>query len=311
VAIGTGIYGMIAGLNVGMLVSIVIGAFLIDVKLCRPKREHFQSILRFSKYSFGNAIGGYLYEWVDIIVIGIFLTQEHVGIYGVCWIISAGFLLPSYSVAYSIFPRISKLSKEGSDEKISKIFQDGLVYSSVLIVPAMVGALIISKDFLGIVYGESFREGYLVLIVLMLARVFQSLQMVSERVIEGMDRPDIVFNIKVITAFVNVLGTLALVYWLGFVGAAIATALTMGISFLFNTRRVLEILEVRFPYREFSRVLISAVVMGVVVWSINKVEIFDVTLNLILAIIAGAIVYLVVLSYTSKKIRNKIFKLFM
>ncbi|MEE9176058.1 MAG: oligosaccharide flippase family protein [Thermodesulfobacteriota bacterium] len=309
VVLGAGIYGLIVGLNVGFMVSIAFGIFLIDVRLCRPRREHYLSILDFSRYSFGNAIGGYLYEWADIVVIGLFLTQEFVGVYGVCWIISGVFLLSSQAVASSIFPRISELSGRGELDEIRGIFSEGLVFSSFLVIPAMVGTLILSSDLLGIVYGEDFRVGYLVLIILMLGRVFQSFQMISVRVMEGMDRPDVVFRINIVTTVLNIVGTLVLVYWIGFEGAAVATSLTIGVSFLWNTYYVLTFLDARLPYREFSFELVSAGLMGIFVWLLWNAALFSPVFNLVLSIITGAMLYFLVILGISRNMRLKIFTL--
>jgi len=129
------------------------------------------------------------------------------------------------------------------------------------------------------------------------------------RVIEGMDRPDVVFKINMVTTVVNIAGTFILVYWLGFVGAAIATALTIGISMFWNARYVLKFLDVRLPYKEFSYELVSAGIMGVVVWLIYKNAAFGAVQNLILAIVVGAVVYFAVVFSISGKIRSKILTL--
>lgn len=305
ILLGFEIFGLIIGLGLGILISLVIGSNLINTGIKTPQKSHFKSLLTFSKFSFGNAIGGYLYEWIGIVMIGFFLTQQYAGVYGIAWGLSAIFLLLSQAISSSIYPKISEFSTRNQKHEIAEIFSESLTYSPLLAIPAFFGALVISKDLLGTVYGNDFEMGYLVLIILMLTRVIQSMQMVSVRTIEGMNLPNLVFKINIATTLLNISGTLLLVYLFGFIGAAIGSLFTIFVSFLWNTNVVCKILNVKIPRGAIFLETSSAAVMGAAIFWVSSVMRLDIVSNLMLAVLAGAVIYFAMLLILSERIKSK------
>ncbi len=303
--LGFEIFGLIMGLGIGILISVLVCSRFISVSIKTPKRSHFESLFSYSKFSFGNALGGYLYEWVGILVIGFFLTQEYAGVYGVAWGLSATFLLLSHAVANSIYPRISELSTRNGKDEIAGIFSDSLMYSPLLVIPGFFGALVVTNEIFGTIYGEEFKIGYPVLIILMLARVFQSMQIISVRVIEGINQPNLVFRVNTVTTILNIFGTLLFVYLFGFIGAALGTMLTIFISFVWNTKTACRELNVKIPGQEIVLELFSAAVMGIIVFGISKKMMFSYMPNLMIAIFVGAVIYFAILLSLSERIRSK------
>ncbi len=303
--LGFEIFGLIMGLGIGILISVLVCSRFISVSIKTPKRSHFESLFSYSKFSFGNALGGYLYEWVGILIIGFFLAQEYAGVYGVSWGLSATFLLLSHAVANSIYPRISELSTRNEKDEIAGLFSESLIYSPLLVIPGLFGSLVVTNEIFGTIYGEEFKIGYPVLITLMLARVFQSMQIISVRILEGINLPNLVFRVNTATTIINILGTFLLVYFFGFVGAAIGTMLTIFVSFVWNTKVACHELNAKIPVRETMLEFLSAAVMGIIVLGISKYLKFSYMPNLIIAIFIGAIIYFAILLSLSRSIRSK------
>lgn len=305
ILLGFEIFGLIVGLGIGILISLLAGLKFISVHFKMPEKSHFKSLLSYSKFSFGNAVGGYIYEWAGIVIIGFFLTRQYAGIYGVAWGLSGILLLLSQAIASSIYPKISELSIRNEKHDIAEIFSESLVYSPLLVIPAFFGTLILSENLLGLIYGEEFKTGYLVLIILMLARVFQSMQMISVRIIEGMNLPNLVFRVNITTTMMNLFGTLALVYLFGFIGAAIGTMVTILISLLWNTDIVSRILNVKIPFKEIIIQLFSASIMAAIIFGFSKLTPPTMIQNLVFMVFIGAVVYFALLISLSKRIRSK------
>ncbi len=303
--LGFEIFGLIMGLGIGILISVLVCSRFIDVSIKTPKRSHFESLFSYSKFSFGNALGGYLYEWVGILVIGFFLTQEYAGVYGVAWGLSAIFLLLSHAVANSIYPRISELSTRNKKDEIAGFFSESLIYSPLLVIPGFFGSLVVTNEIFGTIYGEEFKIGYQVLIILMLARVFQSMQIISVRILEGINMPHLVFKVNTATTILNIFGTFLLVYFFGFIGAAVGTMLTIFVSFIWNTKTACRELNVKIPGREIVLELFSAAIMGIIVFGISRKLMFSYMPNLIIAIFAGAFIYFAILLFLSERLRSK------
>ncbi len=302
---GFEIFGLIMGLGIGILISVLVCSRFIGVSIKTPKRSHFESLFSYSKFSFGNALGGYLYEWVGILIIGFFFAPEYAGVYGVAWGLSATFLLLSHAVANSIYPRISELSTRNKKDEIAGIFSKSLMYSPLLVIPGFFGALVVTNEIFGTIYGEEFKTGYPVLIILMLARVFQSMQIISVRVIEGINQPNLVFRVNTATTILNIFGTLLFTYLFGFIGAALGTMFTIFVSFVWNTKTACRELNAKIPGKDILLELFSAAVMGIIVFGISKKMMFSFMPNLIIAIFVGAIIYFAILLSLSECIRSK------
>lgn len=305
VFIGAGILGMLVGLGAGILASIALGIALVHPVFSMPNRSHYKSLFNFSKFSFGNAIGGYIYEWAGIAIIGYFLSRQSVGVYGVVWGLSLIFMLLSQSIANVIYPKISNLSANGKKEEVKTIFFDGFIYSPMVAIPAFAGVLFISENLLNVMYGEEFKTGSLVLIILMLGRIFQSFQIISVRTLEGIDRPDFVFKVNAVTTVLNLASTFIFVYLFGIAGAAISATLTILVSFLWNTNIVCRTLNVKIPWNDIVPQMLSAAIMGAAVSGISKLLPQATIQNLIIVILAGGAVYFAVLLSLSKRIKSK------
>jgi len=144
-----------------------------------------------------------------------------------------------------------------------------------------------------------------VLIILMIARLFQSMQIISVRVIEGINQPNLVFRVNTATTILNIFGTLLFVYLFGFIGAALGTMLTILVSFTWNTKTACRELNAKIPGKEIVLELFSAAVMGIMVFGISKYLMFSYMPNLIIAIFVGAVIYFAILLSLSERIRSK------
>lgn len=309
IILGFKLYGLIGGLCVATLTSTLLGMKLTEVKIKKPKIYHFKSIFSFSKYAFGIGFGEYLYQWMDLLVIGLFLSKMYAGVYGVCWIFSSIAVFATTAIASTLFPYVSEWSSNNKIKEIENAFSEGITYSLILAIPIFAGILILSKDLLYYAYGSSFAIGWLVLIILTGARLIEVVQTIIRNVLSGMNRPDLVFRITCVIIPLNLAANFVLVYSIGMIGAAIATLLTIIVSLALGLKYIKEIVSVPMPWTEIRVEVMSAIIMGITIFAFAHFILIDNVIKLGIIVLLGAIVYFGVLLSINKKIRERLFSL--
>jgi O-antigen/teichoic acid export membrane protein len=144
ITLGYQIYGMIGGFCIALLVNLPLGLKFTGARLKKPSMEHVKSIFSYSKYSFGISLNEYLYQSMDILVIGLLMPKFYSGVYGVSWSFSNAAILGTIAISTTLFPYISGWSANGQIDQIKNAFSEALTYSLMLAIPAFAGVLIFS-----------------------------------------------------------------------------------------------------------------------------------------------------------------------
>jgi O-antigen/teichoic acid export membrane protein len=310
ITLGYQIYGMIGGFCIALLVNLPLGLKFTGARLKKPSMEHVKSIFSYSKYSFGISLNEYLYQSMDILVIGLLMPKFYSGVYGVSWSFSNAAILGTIAISTTLFPYISGWSANGQIDQIKNAFSEALTYSLMLAIPAFAGVLIFSGDLLYYAYGEAFTVAWLTLIILTGARLVETVQMITRGALAGMNRPDLVLKVTLVTIPLNLIGNFVLVYAIGIVGAAIATFATIAVSLKLSLKYSEGIVPISIPWKDIRDESLSALFMililliGLHFVHVNRYEI----LGAYTAI--GAAVYFTTLITINEKIRVKMISIF-
>jgi O-antigen/teichoic acid export membrane protein len=301
--LGYGLLGLIWGLGAGIAFSIFLGTAVARLKFERPGPSDFTSLLKFSKYSYGTSLGGLIYEWLGLLAIGYFSGSSQAGIFGVCWSLSAVFLLFSQAVSSSIFPRVSSLAAEERLEDVTYLFREAVSYGPILAMPAFFGALALGRPLLSLLYGEECGAGAGILTALMATRAVQSVQMVTTRTLDGLNRPDMVFNVNLVTTSIDIVATLFLAWLFGPMGAALAALLTIIFSLTGNLHGLSTLISIRFK-RELGLEVAASILMYFVVVLAHSLLGAESLAQLAILISLGACIYLGIIIGFSPDLRG-------
>lgn len=301
---GYGVRAPIYSLILAFALMTVVGAYRTNARLTTPRRDHTRALLSFSKYIFISSVGGYLYQWLDVAILGYFVGQSAVGAYEVAWRITSVMLLLGQSIASVVFPQVSSWDAENAYRRIEELLPRAITPSLFLTIPGFFGSLALSTEILDVVFGPEYTIAALALVILMGEKVVQSAQMVLGRALQGIDRPDTAAKIAVISVLLNVILNLLLIPRFGIIGAAVAT----GTSFLLNSTAhayaLHRFVPIRLPWREIIWYVLSSVgMLGVVSVFISHFP-ASTLLRLVVAIGLGATCYFVfVLLYPDTRMR--------
>lgn len=292
--LGFEVVGLVYGLLVGFIAMLVIASLRLSVPLHQPSIETARSLYSFSKYSFVSSVGGYLYNWMDVAMIGLFLSQSDVGVYEVSWRITAVVMLLSQAVATTIFPQVSRWDAEGARDRIEQIIPQALAPILVFVIPSFVGTVVLSREILGIVFGVEYLAGSLVLVILMAEKVVQSVHVILGRSLQGIDRADLAARAGIVAVFFNLVLNVGLIIEYGIVGAAVATGISFIINSIFHGYYLSQFINITLPLKAITYSLIASAIMGVVVLGVKAIFVVNTVPRLFFMVGLGVVVYLLI-----------------
>lgn len=303
---GYGVQGLIYGLIIGHGISFVFGWKRASTPIGRPSIEQARSLFDYAKFKFVSIIGGYTYQWADVLVIGFFLTQTHVGAYEIAWRITAVVMHLSQAIGNVVFPQISAWSSAEKFDQIENLLPEAITSSLILVIPSFFGVLVVSEALLGLVFGPEFIQASLVLIILMSEKILQAAHRILGRTLTALDHPGLAARAGVISTVLNLLLNVSLIPLFGIVGAAIATVVSFSVNTLLHANYLRRSLTIRIPHRSLGWSCVSAIVMAVVLLLVKQTVGINSIALLTTYIIGGALIYFVVLFFDTTLRRKTI-----
>lgn len=195
-------------------------------------------------------------------------------------------------------------------EAVSDLLNTALSYAGLIMIPGLVGGTLIGERLLRI-YGSEFTQAALVLSVLILATLLQSYQKQFTTTLNALDRPDIAFKINLVFILLNVGLNIVLIVVYGWAGAAVATALSVGISLFVAYRYMDSILEFTIPAGEIAKQWMASGLMAcfviVFMWINGRyITIESNLLFVLLTVSSGAALYFCSLLGLSGRFRTTV-----
>ncbi|MDB2248603.1 flippase [Halorubrum ezzemoulense] len=291
--------GLIQAHIIGASSRLVISWYLKDITVSIPETKQIQSVFDYSKFSVISSVGGYLYSWLDVLIIGYFLTSDYVAAYEVAWRITSFIVLLSKSVSLTIFPQVSEWSVEDATDEITRVIKDATTVSLVISLPAFFGAAILSSELLLLLFGNEYTIASAALVILMFEKIFQSVHKVWGYSLQAIDRPDQAAVAAVISIIVNILLNILLIPSYGLEGAATATALSFLLNTVLHAYYLQHSIPIQFDRNKIVWSIVSSIVMSVVVYTVSTLAEIESILILLLLISVGVVVYFAILSIYS------------
>jgi len=305
--VGLGAAGL-ALAHVASLAVVALAGSALLVAIDRPalpSRRHLRSILAYVRYGWLSTLRSRVFGWLDTIVLSFFVGAGLIGIYEAAWGLASLLATVSTSVKRTLFPEVSDLSTDEQFEQIRHVLDEGLVFSGVFVIPGLAGAAVIGDRVLAF-YRPEFAEGWTVLVVLIAAYACDVYGSQFISIINGIDRPEVSYRVNGIFIATNLVLNVVLVVTVGWLGAAVATAVSSFLRMVFGYRALRSILgHLSVPLREIGAEVVAALVMAVVVLAVRG-AIPRGRAGTLLLVGLGAGVYLAALFVLSVRVRAKL-----
>ncbi|MFD1512910.1 flippase [Halomarina rubra] len=299
------VWWLLTGYAVAELVTSVVGLALLSLRPRLPTREQVVDVVDYARYSWFSGIESRTFASMDTLVLGAFAVSSGlIGVYEIAWNLASILAVFGASIATTLFPAISKLDNEDDPEAISGLVEDSLAYSGLFVIPGLAGCVVLGDAVLG-VYGAEFTKGWLVLVVLVFARLVYVYESQFTSVLAALDHPDVAFRVNVAFVGTNLVLNVVLVAAFGWLGAAVATTTSAVVGLVLGYVFLRRYVALPVPRRELANQVGAAVAMAVVVYAAREAIALDPT-NTVLTFVligVGASVYFLVLSGLSQRFR--------
>ena len=130
--------------------------------------------------------------------------------------------------------------------------------------------------------------------------------------LNAVNRPDFAFRSKDVLIVANVVLNFVLVWWLGWLGAAVATACAPGLALIVAFRYLRRVVTFATPVSEIGRQVIAASVMGVLIFAGRSLlldRFYAYEFVVVMGLVGfGAVVYFGVLMFVSEQFRGVVFR---
>jgi O-antigen/teichoic acid export membrane protein len=287
---------------VGVLVGTVLGVVLIAWSVSVPSREDVRDLTGFARYSWLSNLSNRAFASMDTLVLGLFVADGLIGVYEVAWNLASILAVFGVSIGKAMFPAMSELSSEGDLDEVRYLITDSVAFTGLLLIPGVVGGAIVG-DLVLAIYGSGFTRGYLVLVVLTIARTVYAYEYQFVNTLNALDRPERAFRIDGVFVVVNVGLNLLLVWQFGWLGAAVATSVSAVVALVLGYRAVTDVADVGMPGDEIGRQIVAAGLMGVVVWA-GRTVLPPTVLTGVVLVAVGGVAYFVALTGLSVRFRR-------
>lgn len=301
---GFGVEALVYGYLVGDGVMFAWGFHRRSTPFGRPSVAAARSLFDYAKFNFVSSLGGSFYSWLDVAVIGLFLSNTHVAAYEVAWRVTNLFLLFSSAISTSIFPQVSEWNASDEAERIERAIYDAMLPALVFVVPAFFGAVVFAQDVLGIMFGPEFVIAWVPLIVLMGDKVLQAVQLIVGRSLLAVDQPALAARATVASTAANLGLNLVFVWQFGLVGAAVATVLASALNDALHYVYLSRFVTVRVPVREIGWSVVASAGMALALVAIRQVYAVQTIPDLVGLVLFGGVVYGALVA-TSSQLRVK------
>jgi len=303
-----GLTGLIWGHTISFAVVILAGIAIFDIRPQFPSVEKFRSLLKYARYSWLSDISSQAFNWMDTILLGLFVSSSLIGIYEVAWTVASTLAIISTAVKDAVFPTMSRLDAKDRRDEVRNLLNEGLVFAGFFAIPGLLGSLVVGTRVLEI-FGPDFSQGGIILLILITARLSNSFSSQFQNTLQAVDRPDLAFRSNVAFIMANLVLNLSLIPIFGWYGAAIATSLSSALILLLSYYYVSSVLsEVVFPVGEISKEVTASIVMLVPVSVLTQMISTSAVTTVGIAFV-GAVVYITVMLGISSRIRSNLLSL--
>ena len=213
----------------GILLLTIISLFLVYREFKGVRLDHKIKYWVFLKDSFPMMLASsaiIILASTDTFLMGVFKSNEDVGIYNVALKISTLSIFFLQAISSILAPKIAKAYAEDDKSNFNKIMKFATKINFYLS-SSLILLILLFRDFLLKLFGEQFIEGELVLIILCIGQIISSFTGPVGVIMQMIGQQKAFRNIVVLALILNIILNFNLIPVYGGVGAAISTSISL------------------------------------------------------------------------------------
>ena len=213
----------------GILLLTIISLFLVYREFKGVRLDHKIKYWVFLKDSFPMMLASsaiIILASTDTFLMGVFKSNEDVGIYNVALKISTLSIFFLQAISSILAPKIAKAYAEDDKSNFNKIMKFATKINFYLS-SSLILLILLFRDFLLKLFGEQFIEGELVLIILCIGQIISSFTGPVGVIMQMIGQQKAFRNIVVLALILNIILNFNLIPLYGGIGAAISTSISL------------------------------------------------------------------------------------
>jgi len=242
---------------------------------------------------------------VDRYLIQFYLGAAPLGLY------TAGYNLAThitevliYPINYAMTPVYMSILVNKGEGETKEFFTKMFRYFMLLLLPVTLGSIAVGRDMFSVLASEKYLESYTVLCYVLIGQAVYACTIILNSGLFIRKKTYVLNNIMITTCAINVLINVLMVPRFGIAGAAVATL----VSYVMYACAV-----VYYSFREFSfridylRISIYGGASFLMFFAVKAINIRAGLLNIIVQVLAGAVVYTTIVLLFDAGLRRKVF----
>ncbi|MBQ9280048.1 MAG: murein biosynthesis integral membrane protein MurJ [Clostridia bacterium] len=206
----------------------------------------------------------------------------------------------SYTLSNIIFPELSKLTADNNKESLKELLNRSIKISTLFIIPMSVGIALLSNEIVKVIYerGEFTEHSTILtggaLFFYAFGMIGYGLMEILNKAFYAMQDSKTPMYLSGFSIILNVILSVVLVKVMGYTGlplaASITSITTAGVMLYIVNRKNPGVLEKK-VFVELAKIIVSAVVMGIVVLLVKRIFTGSTLMSLLVSIMFGIVAY--------------------
>ena len=297
--------GLAGGFLAGMLLTVLFAHGYNRLKLVRFSKEIFRRVLTYAALIFLVMSCFLIYQNMDVVFIGHYLTETEAGIYRVMYQFSMLAGLAAISVKAVLYPKFSAWNEAKEYEKIAKGLRGGVSLSLMLAIPIFFSFLILGYDFISIFYGEAYVPGVSALFLLSFIQIITVFMYLQGICLNAVSHPKYAFLSIAAGILTNAGLNMMLIPAYGMEGAALATVIAMGLNAVLAYLFLRKVISVRYNWISILKMGVVSLLMCAFLLAFKHVLPITNVVLLLTAFVAGGLLYGFIMLKADKSIHDE------
>ncbi|MDI6654850.1 MAG: flippase [Candidatus Hydrothermarchaeota archaeon] len=234
----------ILGSTLGFIATALLAYLLfrkVHQKFSSFSFENFKEVFYFSVPVSATALSAFVLAYIDVILLGFYLTPKEVGIYSAASPTSRLVLAFSTAMYATLLPSISELKALRNYREIKKQIKYAYKLSLLVLIPATLLSIYFSEFIITALFQEDYTQAVRAFEILVVGTAFLGIFTLNSGIFQGLGKPKIPMRILLLAAILDVILNLALIPLYGIDGAALASTLSFIFAGVLSTLVVIKL----------------------------------------------------------------------
>jgi len=259
VVLGYGLEGAVVALVLPIILLSLFSLFATRQYLIRPGQSQSVGMLwMLLKFGVPLVLGSSMYmifENVDRVVLGHYTDEKTVGIYAAAALLSVIVTLIPTSIMYVTGPTIASHWGRGEHERIQDLVNRAMKYTALIIVPISFAGVLLSRDLIVIIFGETYVSATVPLQILLAGFILGGIFTSVGTALNMTGWVQMAFVIGGVQVVANAVLCTVLIPHFGMNGASVSTAVSLVFGTLLNLYFVQRLIKIAIDWGWFARFL--------------------------------------------------------